>query len=48
MFDNTERILEDQECSKSIDMECVEFLDSLHFESGDFYERIINYIDESI
>ena len=48
MFDNTERILEDQECSKSIDMECVEYLDSLNFESGDFDEKIINYIDEYI
>ena len=44
----TKRILEDQNNSNSHDLECVEFLDSLNFESIDIDEEYVNYLDQSI
>ena len=40
---DTKRILEDQNNSNSNDLECVEFLNSLNFESVDKDEEYINY-----
>ena len=45
---DTNRILEDQNNSNFHDLECVEFLDSLDFESVDIDEEYINYSDQSI
>ena len=44
---HTNRILEDQNNSNSHDLECVELLDSLNFESVDIDEEYINYLDQS-
>ena len=44
----TKSLLEDQNNSNSHDLECVEFLDSLNYESVDINEEYINYLDQSI
>ena len=48
ILDDTKQILENENNSNSHDLECVEFLDSLNFESVDIDEEYINYIDKSI
>ena len=48
ILNDTKRILEDQNNSNSHDLECVEFLDSLNFESIDIDEEYVNYLDQSI
>ena len=45
---DTNRILENQNNPNSHDLERVEFLDSLNFESVDIDEEYINYLDQSI
>ena len=42
---DTNRILDDQNNSNSHDLECVEFVDSLNFESVDIDEEYINYLE---
>ena len=43
ILDDTKQILENENNSNSHDLECVEFLDSLNFESVDIDEEYINY-----